>query len=799
MKKKHSTPDRWIGEVEGIHEGLLYGWAADTTNTGARVVVDVRLHDESVATTVADIARHDLAARLREAGGARADHCHGFAADLRELDPFSDGGLTVHIANTSWMLPGRINRSTPQAIPPAAMNQVSSDGGLRLQGWACPLFSGAAVRLVRAYEDERMLAETRAAKTMPGLRGSPAEQTGFQLDLPAELADGRRHVVHVVDENGIALNGSPVTICCALNGASALIGPATQLLHAVIDNYERRLPRSLGMDYYAAWSAAFEKPADACQPPLIERRVGIIVTGSSDSAALERTIASLNAQSWPVANLVAIAAGSTFNAALQAMLTSDSDVIACVRSGDTIPVHAIARGLDGFSLASARVVYTDSESAGQPWFKPAWSPDYALASDYPLELMLVDADVARKMLGKGPVPSNAAQFAWHILAQLWPCAAESIVHVPRVLYRFETPLTPGEQQQRYMAAAQALASTTPRAALLPLRDAPPDAGFIARRPVYPLTSSGRNCKVTFIIPTRDRIDLLQRCLDSIARHTKWDGLDIIIVDNGSVLAESKQYFLEIAVRGVTVIACPGPFNYAALNNTAVAHATGEIIGLINNDIEALHDGWLEAMLENLLRPGVGAVGAKLLWPNGMVQHGGVLLGVSNVAGHFGNNLADGDWGDHGRNQLSCEVSAVTAACLLIRKTDYEAVGGMDEHAFPVAFNDVDLCLKLRAAGKTIVWTPAARLLHAESASRGSEDSPQKRSRAQREIEHLRQRWGPLLLRDPAYHPSLNLEASCFAFSGLAFPPRPREPRQARLHSALACVNAVRASSRDSDE
>jgi hypothetical protein len=164
----------------------------------------------------------------------------------------------------------------------------------------------------------------------------------------------------------------------------------------------------------------------------------------------------------------------------------------------------------------------------------------------------------------------------------------------------------------------------------------------------------------------------------------------------------------------------------------------------------------------------------------MVQHGGVLLGVGNAAGHFGNLLADADWGDHGRNQLAQQVSGATAACLFLRKKDYLDVGGMDETAFPVTFNDVDLCLKLRARGRSIVWTPFAKLLHAESASRGKEDAPPQRSRAQRELENLRRKWDGALLRDPAYHPSLNLDPQAQAFGGLALPPRDRRPRDAQL-------------------
>jgi GT2 family glycosyltransferase len=368
-----------------------------------------------------------------------------------------------------------------------------------------------------------------------------------------------------------------------------------------------------------------------------------------------------------------------------------------------------------------------------------------------------------------------------MLAAHWQKTA-AIVHIPRVLYQYRSPFTAEERAMRDAAAAATLAYVEPGGKLLPLPPAQAAAQGCeaARRVQAVLAHTVKPLGVSLIIPTRDHAALLERCISSIRQYTNWPQLEIIVVDNGSVEQATLDYFAQLSAEGMRVLPMPGPFNYADLNNRAVAAASGEIIGLINNDIEALHEGWLDEIIAQLMRPNVGAVGAKLLWPNGMVQHGGILLGVGNVAGHFGNRLADADWGDHGRNQLVQQVSGVTAACLFLRKSDFEAVGGMDAAAFPVAFNDVDLCLKIRATGKAIVWTPHAKLLHAESASRGHEDTPQKRARSQREIEQLRQRWGAVLLRDPAYHPSLNLDPNSHAFGGLALPPRSRLPRTGAL-------------------
>jgi GT2 family glycosyltransferase len=384
---------------------------------------------------------------------------------------------------------------------------------------------------------------------------------------------------------------------------------------------------------------------------------------------------------------------------------------------------------------------------------------------------------------------SAADFAWMALTAAASKNPDSIVHVPRVLYQFNSPLSVRELAERTSACVRNI--TRIETTLTISEQARTDDVFHAcRRVSRPLRKAERSVGVSLIIPTRDHADMLARCLDSIGKHTDWPDLEIIVIDNGSVEAKTKAYLRSIAKKGVRVLPMPGAFNFADINNRAVAQANGEIVGLINNDIEALHGGWLDEMIGQLSRPNVGAVGAKLLWPNGMVQHGGVLMGVGNAAGHYGNLLADQDFGDHGRNQFVQQVTGVTAACLFMRRQDYLELGGMDAEAFPVAFNDVDLCLRIRTAGKAIIWTPHAKLLHAESASRGHEDSPQKRARAQRELEGLRKRWGHVLLRDPAYHPSLNLDPHSNAFGGLALPPRDRSPRTSRLPAPAESEHAA---------
>jgi len=764
MNSKSFAPEvhRWHGTLEGIHDKFVFGWALDTHQPNARVVVELCLNGETVRSVIADTARSDLNEAFA-ALGANTDSCHGFIADLDNLELPEGAILTARVANTGAALDGHLVGGAAAKPPVAASSTVFNDGGLRLHGWAVDLATPNRTLTVRALIGHELVAECQANVLHPFARSYVDGPHGFDLALPARLADGELHRIRVIDGDGHELNGSPLTVCCGLSGLRKLVpGAPDSLLHRIADVYERYVPRSLGMQDYAVWSRAFDTAPERPAPAL---STAVIITGSGDT---EMSRASLR----DAPGAVKVFDGAPFPALLAAALAAGTDLIACIRAGDTLAPHALAYVHEAFAASGTQIAYTDSEFAGVPWFKPAWNPDYALASDYPLELMVVRSSA---VTDAGMV--TPAAFAWQVLATHWQETA-AIVHIPRVLYQYRSSLTAEERAIRDAAAAAALAYVEPGGKLLPVR--PAQGCEAARRVQTAPEHTTKELSVSLIIPTRDHATLLERCISSIRQYTDWPQLEIIVVDNGSVEPATLNYFAELSAEGVRVLTMPGPFNYADLNNRAVAAATGEIIGLINNDIEALHEGWLDEIIAQLMRPNVGAVGAKLLWPNGMVQHGGILLGVGNVAGHFGNRLADADWGDHGRNQLAQQVSGVTAACLFLRKSDFEAVDGMDAAAFPVAFNDVDLCLKIRAAGKAIVWTPHAKLLHAESASRGHEDTPQKRARSQREIEQLRQRWGAVLMRDPAYHPSLNLDPNSHAFGGLALPPRSRLPRTGAL-------------------
>ena len=280
-------------------------------------------------------------------------------------------------------------------------------------------------------------------------------------------------------------------------------------------------------------------------------------------------------------------------------------------------------------------------------------------------------------------------------------------------------------------------------------------------------------RVSIVVPTRDNVRLLRQCVDGIRDRTRYPNLDVTVIDNDSRDPETLAYLDDLADAGVaTVLRYRKPFNFSAINNFAVAKTSGSLICLMNDDVSVIHDDWLDEMVAQVLAPGVGIVGARLLYPDDTVQHGGVVLGIQGVANHLHKNLYKDHGGYFGRAQLTQNLSAVTAACMVVRRSVFDEVGGLDEEHLAVAFNDVDFCLRAARAGHHIVWTPHATLYHHESASRGSDLDPDKVDRFSAETEYMMNTWGPELSADPFYNPNLTIDDVDLS---LAFPPRVEKP------------------------
>jgi GT2 family glycosyltransferase len=381
---------------------------------------------------------------------------------------------------------------------------------------------------------------------------------------------------------------------------------------------------------------------------------------------------------------------------------------------------------------TAEAIYCDEDvidGAGRrsaPRFKPAWSPDLLAAHDYFGDLTLLRTATVRRLRGWRP-EAGAAHRHNLLLRLTGTVAPNTIVHLAKVLVHGAND---GE-------------STLPR-------------------PHTPRHVSASAPRVSLIIPTRDNAELLSACIRSIRQRTHYPDYEILIIDNGSVQHATTRLLAELAADpAVRVLPRPGPFNFSGLNNSAAHEASGAILVLLNDDTEATEERWLEEMVLLAARPEIGCVGARLVYPDGRLQHGGIILGLLGVAGHAHRFAPASEPGYLNRLRTVQDVSAVTAACLAIRKDLFEQVGGFDE-SLTVAFNDVDFCLKVRAAGYRNVWTPFATLIHHESVSRGSDFTPSKAGRFAQEIALVQRRWGAQLLSDPYYSPHLTYDREDFS-------------------------------------
>lgn len=395
-----------------------------------------------------------------------------------------------------------------------------------------------------------------------------------------------------------------------------------------------------------------------------------------------------------------------------------------MEAGDLLEQGAAVAYRTASEKTDARIIYADDDLIGElgrfrtPHLKPCWNPELFKHHDYVSGSCIVRAD--RADLYRATATSDwPASLVTRLLAE-----DGRAYHLAKVLHHRRVRPAPSEAHQ----------------------DIP------VRQPLPPLS---------VVIPTRNGVQLLRTCIEGL-RATIYPDLEIIVADNGSDEQATQDYLCALAREGVVVLQQPGPFNYSRINNNAVTAAKGELICLMNNDIEVLSPDWLIQMASQALRPDVGAVGAQLLYPDGRIQHAGVVLGIGEAAGHAHKLLYPAQEGYFRRHALPQFVSAVTAACLVLRKDRFEAVGGLDEENFPVAFNDVDLCLKLGQRGWKSFYEPRAVLVHHESLSRGHDRDRLGAARFAAELASLQRIWRTNDLVDPFHHPGLSRVTEQFA-------------------------------------
>lgn len=781
------------GAITGLYGDVLQGWALNVADPDERLVIEVMIDGASVALTRAD---------QFEPNAEPGDQFHGFGVQLRKSWLADARHISARIANREFHLSGDLQLpAAPSKEPAPVASQVWHSGGLRLSGWSWDPDAPQRHVKITVREDDSVLGRASCDAHHQALVYRSTSDHGFTLDLPWDLADGIPHTLHVENDMGHELSGSPIKLCCWPEGLEGLLkqhdshGPDEQtlaLLHSVAKEQTLRSPKSAGFNHYPQWFEVFQYSAPRNPQPQ-KTKPGVLLLSEGDMSLEGISLASLRAHKT-TPHHVARTSVDNLLPALNELLKAGCDCVVPLRAGDHLASHALDH-LTGLIDDNVAWAYADCDRDGPrgerslPWLKPVWDVDLFIGADIFTPGAIFSSDILQAGLCLLAPANELQSLNWDFLIAAIVRATEkleaTVVHLPQVIYHRDhrAPASPEQawpSMDRHQAIAWLCQSLVPGTTVKALPQYP---SLLRAHWPLPLTLP----RVSLIVPTRDQVGLLRTCIEGLLNNTDYPYLEIIVVDNQSSDPAALEYLRYLPTQGVKVLLHPHPFNYSTINNRAVEHASGEIIGLVNNDIEIIESGWLKEMVSQLLRDKVGAVGAKLLWPNRMVQHGGVVVGINGLAAHTGNNLEENDAGYLATNQLTRRQSAVTAACLLVRKSVFEELGGLDEKAFPVAFNDVDFCLRIQQSGLNLIWTPFAQLIHAESASRGKDHIPEKQARAIREQQAFVDRWFSVGQSDPHYHPALSVDYLTGPYGGLAMPPRATKcvPRQGRQYSIAA--------------
>lgn len=452
----------------------------------------------------------------------------------------------------------------------------------------------------------------------------------------------------------------------------------------------------------------------------------------------------------------------------RALELATGDYIGLLDHDDTLPKFSLFEVVKTINEnPEAEFIYTDEDKFHydesdryDPHFKPDFSPDTLRSYNYICHFSIFRRDLMDKLKGFRRAYDGSQDYDLILRATE---QAKSIVHIPKILYhwRVHPNSTASSAQAKlwaYEAAVKAISSQLERLGIKGTVENEFSLGLY--RVKYDIIG---NPKISIIIPNKDSLADLKKCINSI-KKSSYTNYEIIVVENNSETKEIFDYYkkLEEENKNIKVVKYEEKgFNYSKINNFGEKNATGEYILLLNNDTQVINKDWMEEMLSLCQRDDVGIVGAKLLYPDDTVQHAGVVIGIGGIAGHINKLIDDDDIGYYSRASIINNYSAVTAACFLVKKKIYEEVGGLTEE-FKVAFNDIDFCLKVRKLNKLVVYTPYARLYHYESKSRGLEDTVEKQIRFKGEIDLFRSKWNAELEKgDPYFNKNLRLDTCIY--------------------------------------
>ncbi len=451
-------------------------------------------------------------------------------------------------------------------------------------------------------------------------------------------------------------------------------------------------------------------------------------------------------------------AGNT-NAALE---MAEGEFVGLLDHDDLLAPNAlyeVVRALEADRELDA--VYTDEDKVTteldehfQPHLKPDFNLDLLRSNNYICHFFVVRRSVVKKAGGFRQEFDGAQDHDF-----IFRCVeiARKVGHIPEILYHWRTHKAstadnPASKMYAFDAGKRAIEAHLERTGTEGVVTHTPDLGFF--RVKYPVQG---NPLVSIIIPNKDEKETLKDCIESIRKKTEYENYEIIIVENNSTTEEIFQYYKELSQDPrIRLLRWKKEFNYSAINNYGVSHARGEYLLFLNNDVKIITPGWIKEMLGVCQRPEVGAVGVKLIYPDNTIQHAGCVIGIGGIAGHMFVDMPANRTGYLHKASILQDMSAVTAACMMMKRTAFEEAGGFTEK-LSVAFNDVDLCLKVRKNKKLIVYDPYVELYHMESKTRGAEDSTEKVRRFQEEIEYMRCEWIDILKNgDPYYNKNLSL-------------------------------------------
>ena len=447
------------------------------------------------------------------------------------------------------------------------------------------------------------------------------------------------------------------------------------------------------------------------------------------------------------------------NAAIEA---ATGEFVVFADHDDELTAHALYECVKALNeKPETEVLYSDEDKMTmdghkffQPHFKPDFNIDLLRSNNYITHFFVVRTNLIRQVGGFRREYDGAQDYDF-----IFRCteAAKHICHIPEVLYHWRTHQAstadnPASKVYAFDAGKRAIEAHLKRQGVEGTVSHTKDLGFYQVE--YPVQG---NPLVSILIPNKDQKDTLKQCLDSVFSKTAYANYEVIIIENNSQEKETWEYYEELKQRdNVKIVTWESGFNYSAINNFGEKSASGEYLLFLNNDVEVINPHWMEELLGNCQRKEVGIVGAKLYYPDDTIQHAGTIIGIGGIAGHAFLNMPRSRSGYLHKASLQMDLSAVTAACMMMKRSVFESLGGFEEK-LAVAFNDVDLCLRCVKAGYLVVYNPKVELYHYESKSRGSEDSEEKVRRFQQEIEFMRIRWIDLLKQgDPYYNKNLTL-------------------------------------------